>query len=96
MEIRVADLRAQEIVNTRLNKLIITRSRNCQERHQSPGGLRSSAIPHSAQRVIHVRSRRFAPTPVRILVLHNTLYTAFYCAIVLSVAAVIFSRKDLK
>jgi ABC-type transport system involved in multi-copper enzyme maturation permease subunit len=32
----------------------------------------------------------------RILVLHNTLYTALYCAIVLSVAAIIFSRKDLK
>jgi ABC-type transport system involved in multi-copper enzyme maturation permease subunit len=32
----------------------------------------------------------------RILVLHNTLYTILYCAIVLSVAAVIFSRKDLK
>ena len=30
------------------------------------------------------------------LILHNTLYTALYCAIVLSVAAVIFSRKDLK
>ena len=30
------------------------------------------------------------------LVMHNTLYTALYCAIVLSVAAVIFSRKDLK
>jgi Cu-processing system permease protein len=32
----------------------------------------------------------------RILVLHNTLYTALYCAIVLSAAAAIFSRKDLK
>jgi Cu-processing system permease protein len=32
----------------------------------------------------------------RSLVLHNTLYTALYCAIVLSVAAAIFSRKDLK
>jgi len=30
------------------------------------------------------------------LVLHNTLYTLLYCAIVLSVAAAIFSRKDLK
>ena len=30
------------------------------------------------------------------LVVHNTLYTTLYCAIVLSVAAVIFSRKDLK
>jgi Cu-processing system permease protein len=30
------------------------------------------------------------------LVLHNTLYTLLYCAIVLSAAAVIFSRKDLK
>jgi Cu-processing system permease protein len=30
------------------------------------------------------------------LVLHNTLYTVLYCAIVLSSAAVIFSRKDLK
>jgi len=30
------------------------------------------------------------------LILHNTLYTALYCAIVLSAAAVIFSRKDLK
>jgi len=30
------------------------------------------------------------------LVLHNTLYTAAYCAIVLSVATMIFSRKDLK
>jgi len=30
------------------------------------------------------------------LVLHNTLYTFLYCAIVLSAAAVIFSRKDLK
>ena len=30
------------------------------------------------------------------LILHNTLYTTLYCAIVLSVAAVIFSRKDLK
>lgn len=30
------------------------------------------------------------------LMLHNTLYTILYCAIVLSVAAVIFSRKDLK
>jgi ABC-type transport system involved in multi-copper enzyme maturation permease subunit len=30
------------------------------------------------------------------LVLHNTLYTILYCAIVLSAAAVIFSRKDLK
>ena len=30
------------------------------------------------------------------LALHNTLYTVLYCAIVLSVAAVIFSRKDLK
>jgi ABC-type transport system involved in multi-copper enzyme maturation permease subunit len=30
------------------------------------------------------------------LIVHNTLYTALYCAIVLSVAAVIFSRKDLK
>ena len=30
------------------------------------------------------------------LVLHNTLYTVLYCAIVLSTAAVIFSRKDLK
>jgi ABC-type transport system involved in multi-copper enzyme maturation permease subunit len=30
------------------------------------------------------------------LVLHNTLYTLVYCAIVLSAAAVIFSRKDLK
>jgi Cu-processing system permease protein len=32
----------------------------------------------------------------RILVLHITLYTALYCAIVLSMAAIIFSRKDLK
>jgi Cu-processing system permease protein len=31
-----------------------------------------------------------------LLVLHNTLYTLVYCAIVLSAAAVIFSRKDLK
>jgi ABC-type transport system involved in multi-copper enzyme maturation permease subunit len=30
------------------------------------------------------------------LVLYNTLYTMLYCAIVLSVAAAIFSRKDLK
>ena len=30
------------------------------------------------------------------LVLHNTLYTILYCAIVLSAAALIFSRKDLK
>jgi len=30
------------------------------------------------------------------LVLHNTLYTLLYCAIVLSAAAAIFSRKDLK
>jgi ABC-type transport system involved in multi-copper enzyme maturation permease subunit len=30
------------------------------------------------------------------LVLHNTLYTALYCALVLSAAAMIFSRKDLK
>jgi Cu-processing system permease protein len=30
------------------------------------------------------------------LILHNTLYTVLYGAIVLSVAAVIFSRKDLK
>ena len=30
------------------------------------------------------------------LMLHNTLYTVLYCAIVLSAAAVIFSRKDLK
>lgn len=30
------------------------------------------------------------------LVLHNTLYAAVYCTIVLSAAAVIFSRKDLK
>jgi len=30
------------------------------------------------------------------LVLHNTLYTMLYCAIVLGAAAVIFSRKDLK
>jgi ABC-type transport system involved in multi-copper enzyme maturation, permease component len=30
------------------------------------------------------------------LILHNTLYTILYCAIVLCVAAVIFSRKDLK
>ena len=30
------------------------------------------------------------------LVVHNTLYTVLYCAIVLSVAAAIFSRKDLK
>jgi Cu-processing system permease protein len=30
------------------------------------------------------------------LMLHNTLYTALYCALVLSAAAVIFSRKDLK
>jgi len=30
------------------------------------------------------------------LVLHNTLYTALYCAMVLAAAAVIFSRKDLK
>jgi len=30
------------------------------------------------------------------LALHNTLYTMLYCGIVLSVAAVIFSRKDLK
>jgi ABC-type transport system involved in multi-copper enzyme maturation permease subunit len=30
------------------------------------------------------------------LILHNTLYTALYGAIVLSAAAVIFSRKDLK
>jgi ABC-type transport system involved in multi-copper enzyme maturation permease subunit len=30
------------------------------------------------------------------LVFHNTLYAAVYCTIVLSAAAVIFSRKDLK
>jgi len=30
------------------------------------------------------------------LVLHNTLYTALYCAMVLAAAAMIFSRKDLK
>lgn len=30
------------------------------------------------------------------LILHNTLYTILYCAIVLGVAAMIFSRKDLK
>jgi Cu-processing system permease protein len=30
------------------------------------------------------------------LVLHDTLYTFLYCGIVLSAAAVIFSRKDLK
>jgi len=31
-----------------------------------------------------------------ILVLHNTFYTALYCAIVLAAACAIFSRKDLK
>jgi len=31
-----------------------------------------------------------------VLVLHNTLYTLLYCAIVLSAAAAIFSRKDFK
>jgi len=31
-----------------------------------------------------------------VLVLHNTLYTLLYCAIVLCAAAAIFSRKDLK
>jgi Cu-processing system permease protein len=31
-----------------------------------------------------------------ILILENTLYTVVYCAIVLSVAAVVFSRRDLK
>ena len=30
------------------------------------------------------------------LILHNTLYTILYCALVLSAAAAIFSRKDLK
>jgi len=30
------------------------------------------------------------------LILHNTLYTMLYCAIVLTAAAMIFSRKDLK
>jgi len=30
------------------------------------------------------------------LIVHNTLYTILYCAIVLGAAAVIFSRKDLK
>jgi ABC-type transport system involved in multi-copper enzyme maturation permease subunit len=30
------------------------------------------------------------------LILYNTLYTILYCAIVLSVAALVFSRKDLK
>jgi ABC-type transport system involved in multi-copper enzyme maturation permease subunit len=30
------------------------------------------------------------------LILHNTLYTILYCAMVLSVAALVFSRKDLK
>jgi Cu-processing system permease protein len=30
------------------------------------------------------------------LILQNTLYTAVYCAVVLSVAAVVFSRKNLK
>jgi len=30
------------------------------------------------------------------LILHNTLYTLLYCAIVLGAASVIFSRKDLK
>jgi len=30
------------------------------------------------------------------LVLHTTMYTVLYCAIVLTAAAVIFSRKDLK
>src|SRR5262252_6803066 len=30
------------------------------------------------------------------LVLHNTLYTALYCALVLTAAAMIFSHKDLK
>jgi Cu-processing system permease protein len=30
------------------------------------------------------------------LILHNTLYTVLYCAIVLTAAAMIFSRKDLK
>jgi ABC-type transport system involved in multi-copper enzyme maturation permease subunit len=30
------------------------------------------------------------------LVLHNTLYTSLYCAIVLSATVVIFARKDLK
>jgi len=30
------------------------------------------------------------------LILHNTLYTVLYCAMVLSAATVIFSRKDLK
>jgi ABC-type transport system involved in multi-copper enzyme maturation permease subunit len=30
------------------------------------------------------------------LIVHNTLYTILYCGIVLSAAAVIFSRKDLK
>ena len=30
------------------------------------------------------------------LILHNTLYTILYCAIVLGIAAMIFSRKDLK
>ena len=30
------------------------------------------------------------------LILHNTLYTLLYCAIVLAAAAAIFSRKDLK
>jgi cell division protein FtsL len=31
-----------------------------------------------------------------VLILNNTLYTILYCAIVLSAAAVIFSRRDLK
>jgi len=30
------------------------------------------------------------------LILHTTMYTVLYCAIVLTAAAVIFSRKDLK
>jgi ABC-type transport system involved in multi-copper enzyme maturation permease subunit len=31
-----------------------------------------------------------------VLLLHNTVYTALYCALVLGAAAAIFSRKDLK
>jgi len=31
-----------------------------------------------------------------ILILHNTIYTMLYCAIVLAVASAIFSRRDLK
>ncbi len=80
--------------------LFVAQLRNLQTTHMTPQlqklfSILSFLLPNFENYDVMGAAAHGRSVPAS-LALHNTLYTALYCAIVLSVAAVIFSRKDLK